>query len=679
MSAVVRAFALALVLVLLVPLPTAQALPTGPPTVVRAVAVAQTSQGLVGAVANVSISQENGSGLLFIDTQPFTEVDMQGSARLAVRVAGTVTGLDVSRRDFFYVIRSDSQIIGGPSAGGVLTVGAIAALEGWAIDPHVFMTGTINPDGSIGPVGGIPEKAAAAADRGATLFLFPVGEEITQSEGASGRATVNLTEYCTTSLHIECRPVADVETAVTAFTGHVFQHPQPSSADTGARFAGVMLPLARRELDNATAHLAVARGRFANATGLPSSLAADLRSKLDDARLTLDDGNAAFQAQHYYTASSKAFVTSINARYVLSALDFVAGGEQAAFIDSAIADAASAVSAASARANASTITGLAQLEAVGAAESRITEAEQSLGEARAALTQGDAATALYQAAFTRERSATVGWWLDIGSAFATGRSLSAAEVAREASEAIDESAQVVTYAQTTLTNGGADASVVQPMFDELTSASADLARGFGAAALFEALEAQVRAGVVLTTSTGIPIPAARLSSAATEAQRAIDQARTSGVEPIAAASDFEFASDLTTDSDKLTYYDLAAIIARSGDFYTRGTGDSPVASSYIGTTPESAPAPGPALTVQSALSLTVLPFALGAVGAALLVLAFRRAPPLPAPEPVAIAEPPAPDTPRPMPTHPSAIDPPSVEPPRADDGSLREPPRGLQP
>ena len=38
------------------------------------------------------------------------------------------------------------------------------------------MTGTINPDGGIGPVGGIPHKLDAAAQQGASLFIVPEGQ-----------------------------------------------------------------------------------------------------------------------------------------------------------------------------------------------------------------------------------------------------------------------------------------------------------------------------------------------------------------------------------------------------------------------------------------------------------------------------------------------------------------------
>lgn len=66
--------------------------------------------------------------------------------------------------------------IGGPSAGMIfalaiydtLTPGAL--LEGL----HVAGTGEINGDGDVGPIGGIQQKIAAAANEGADLFLAPV-------------------------------------------------------------------------------------------------------------------------------------------------------------------------------------------------------------------------------------------------------------------------------------------------------------------------------------------------------------------------------------------------------------------------------------------------------------------------------------------------------------------------
>jgi PDZ domain-containing protein len=67
--------------------------------------------------------------------------------------------------------------VGGPSAGLMLTLGILDLvgdddLTGGAL---VAGTGTIDPEGNVGPIGGITLKMVAAHDIGADLFLVPAG------------------------------------------------------------------------------------------------------------------------------------------------------------------------------------------------------------------------------------------------------------------------------------------------------------------------------------------------------------------------------------------------------------------------------------------------------------------------------------------------------------------------
>ncbi len=65
--------------------------------------------------------------------------------------------------------------VGGPSAGLMFTLGLIDKLspEDLAKGRHVAGTGTIAPDGTVGPIGGIRQKLAGARNKGAELFLMP--------------------------------------------------------------------------------------------------------------------------------------------------------------------------------------------------------------------------------------------------------------------------------------------------------------------------------------------------------------------------------------------------------------------------------------------------------------------------------------------------------------------------
>ncbi len=64
----------------------------------------------------------------------------------------------------------------GPSAGAVMAVGFVAVLKGESIIRGIALTGTIQPDGRIGPVGAIPDKVRAAAREGYRTVLIPQGQ-----------------------------------------------------------------------------------------------------------------------------------------------------------------------------------------------------------------------------------------------------------------------------------------------------------------------------------------------------------------------------------------------------------------------------------------------------------------------------------------------------------------------
>ncbi len=144
---------------------------------IKAVAV-KTGEKPEGAVIDITVTVTKGSGKVFVSTTPYTEIDMQGSAQLSALTACDLLGLDFTEYNFYYEIEANAPIVGGPSAGGVMTVATICALKNLTPRKDVFMTGMIYPDGYIGPVGGIPYKLEAAAKAGAKVFLIPEGQRI---------------------------------------------------------------------------------------------------------------------------------------------------------------------------------------------------------------------------------------------------------------------------------------------------------------------------------------------------------------------------------------------------------------------------------------------------------------------------------------------------------------------
>jgi|WetSurMetagenome_2_1015567.scaffolds.fasta_scaffold06324_6 hypothetical protein len=129
-----------------------------------------------GSVMNISVTAQPGKGRVLVETKPLMGIVFQDAANTAVAVAQNRTRADLAGTDIFFSIQAENQIssVDGPSAGALMTLLTIAALEHRAIDPDVTLTGTIDKDGHVGAIGGAVEKATAAKQVGITRFLLPL-------------------------------------------------------------------------------------------------------------------------------------------------------------------------------------------------------------------------------------------------------------------------------------------------------------------------------------------------------------------------------------------------------------------------------------------------------------------------------------------------------------------------
>ncbi len=131
-----------------------------------------------GVVTPLTAEVKPGDGKILINIDKLNYwTDTQQSMQTARAVAERITKTDLKKVDLVYSIKTDNAtLVGGPSAGAALTVATIAAVQNKTLRENVMITGTIEEDGSVGKVGGIIEKAAAAKAMGAKLFLVPRGE-----------------------------------------------------------------------------------------------------------------------------------------------------------------------------------------------------------------------------------------------------------------------------------------------------------------------------------------------------------------------------------------------------------------------------------------------------------------------------------------------------------------------
>ena len=119
-----------------------------------------------------------GNGRIYVSSEPLTQIDTQGVARIAVLVASALAHKDWTACDYFFQFKTPSAIVGGPSAGIAMTVATYAALTGQKPYSYVAGTGTVGPDAVVGPVGGVYAKMVAAAKSGYKVFVIPKGEEV---------------------------------------------------------------------------------------------------------------------------------------------------------------------------------------------------------------------------------------------------------------------------------------------------------------------------------------------------------------------------------------------------------------------------------------------------------------------------------------------------------------------
>lgn len=105
-------------------------------------------------------------------------VDVRLGDALAGR-SGASLGIEVGSvcQAPFHVDLGLGNEIGGPSAGLMFALGIMEKVGPSDLTGGRFIagTGTIDPSGKVGPIGGIQLKMVAARDKGATIFLAPAG------------------------------------------------------------------------------------------------------------------------------------------------------------------------------------------------------------------------------------------------------------------------------------------------------------------------------------------------------------------------------------------------------------------------------------------------------------------------------------------------------------------------
>lgn len=105
---------------------------------------------------------------------------MRSSVWLAVTTAALTLNQNLSGATIHF---ETTGYVDGPSAGGVLCLAVMSAIEGRMFPDDFAMTGTIMADGTIGAVGGVAEKIRAAGRAGLKRVCIPSAMRLDGDDG----------------------------------------------------------------------------------------------------------------------------------------------------------------------------------------------------------------------------------------------------------------------------------------------------------------------------------------------------------------------------------------------------------------------------------------------------------------------------------------------------------------
>lgn len=520
------------------------------------VADRSTENGDEGILLTAKVIATNGTGHVFVDTNPYTQVDLQGSARVAAMVASDVLGVDQKAYDFYYIIDISSPIIGGPSAGGALTVATIAAINNWTLKPDVVMTGMINPDESIGPVGGIPFKLEAAAAKNATLFLIPEGQSIVtirktvaRTKGAfiiseEKEETVDVVEYGK-KLNVEVKEVSTIQDAVLAFTGNEIKRPAYKGTILTPKYLNLLEPLATN---------------LKKESGSMYEETAQLAPKsqfMEQAKDILSRADKMYSDRKYYAATSSYFNAMINMRFVQWSDGYGKASDKEQYLTELVNKAEKQIQLSESELNNFTLYGISDVEAVGAAESRITASRAKLDEAKKL---NDTDEKIFSLAFAHERARTAQWWLTL--ALPDEKTVPENILKDRAGWYLSQAQSINTYMQALLSESGAHPGIIGGASEDINNAQKEMERGYYAGAIFDSLQATIKASTAIGL-LGKSDATGKVEQSNEAARAAINEARIAGIEPTLAVSAYEYAETLTSPFDRISQYSYAKMIAKT--------------------------------------------------------------------------------------------------------------------
>ncbi|WP_292460546.1 S16 family serine protease [Methanothermococcus sp.] len=522
-------------------------------------AVAETDYGYIGAPVNMDVKVLNGSGHVYMDTMPMTQLDMQGSARIAAKVAFDICGKNQKDYDVYYVVRSNVPVIGGPSAGATLCVATIAALNNWSLNKNVMMTGMINPDGSIGPVGGILEKIKAAKSMNVKYFLIPYGERYVSADDLTdNNNTVDVVKYGK-SLGINVIEVKSIYDAVYYFTNHkIVEKDYKSNPVINSIYSNMMKNLSDKVLKKVNNNYEYVKDRleyeYEYNIRMNYNLKHELDEKLKTSKANINLANNLYLNKSYYAATSKAFGALINLESINTTLNYIDSDDGKDYVKGYLLSIQNKLNN---EKNLIDNENLSKnnIEYIVASKSRIYEAEELIDSAWKEYYNNKPLSAIKYGAYAKLRGDSAIWWLYLNNKYnknIKNRAINKSDLKYLAQEYLDNSEVVVLYS-----------SMIFPtdLANNAMKNLDDAKEYYNQRAYLLSISKSIDAYVYATTSLNYMEDTSYLKELA---EKKINLAENygNGIIPISALGYYEYANTFNDKMSKILYYKYSMAYAQ---------------------------------------------------------------------------------------------------------------------
>lgn len=199
----------------------------------------------------------------------------KSSAWIAAVAASNTRNVLLTDNEFLLKVRG---FIDGPSAGMLMAATMLALMRGDTLRENVTITGTVNPDGTIGPVAGINFKMEGAKRAGIKEIGYPLIDDGDPEQLIAGMKALGEQHG------IKTVPVGDIFQAYELLTGKSLGRPVPLE-DTEMKFSAAqesrIAAAAQALLAEAKTRLEATRELQKKVAKPPASFKADLSTTAD--------------------------------------------------------------------------------------------------------------------------------------------------------------------------------------------------------------------------------------------------------------------------------------------------------------------------------------------------------------------------------------------------------------